>query len=542
MPGFLRGVMYPLVFTAAVLTAAVPQQVDRAVEVKKASIEGTVMDAVSGAPLKEASVMAVPPPPGSGTGATTDEKGHYLIRELEPAVYTVMVAHPRYVMQVYGSGGRPGGGIPLAVNAGQAIKGIDFKLQPNAVISGKVVDEEGEPLNYVLVGALQAAYIRGRRQFVPVRTGNTNDLGEFRISNLPEGKYLVVAALTRQGGAKPSEDGTETAYLPTYYPNSPDANSAAWVSVTAGSEAGGTDIRLIRTRAVRVKGRVVGATVGRRLSVRLSPRNPGMLEAIFSRNVPVKAPDGSFQIGSVTPGSYLLRVMDMSTPRSAGVSVPVEVGDKPVEGLTVEFTPPLVLNGEIVYDGGPHPREAPHQQRVFLEALDAMGMPAMAVVAVDGTFQLHGVAPGNYYVRLAPLPEGAYLSAVTFGNQRMDSQGLEIGRASAGKLEIKLRMAAAQVEGSVHDAEGKPVPGAPVALIPKSKNYWLYRSASTSQNGTFGFKNVVPGDYLLLAVENMDPGAFLDEQVAKHHESKGEKITLQENERKAIALKLVPKS
>jgi protocatechuate 3,4-dioxygenase beta subunit len=535
-----------ILISAALLAIAFQDKPDEqakpAVEEKKASIEGTVVDAASGRPLKDVSVMSLrTTADGSRTGATTDETGHYILKNLEAGRHMLLARHPRYALRMYGSRSRPTRGTPLTLAAGQTLKGIDFNLQLNAVISGKVVDEEGEPLKDVMVCALTSTYQRGRRQYAPTDTATTNDLGEFRVSNIAEGKYLVVAIPTKQEGGKPAEDGTEPAYLPTFYPNSSEALSAAPVTVSAGTEAGGTDIQLIKVKAVRVKGKVRGMTAGQRLSVRLFQKNAGMLEMMSARGGVVKPADGSFEITAVTPGSYVLRVMDLSAFRSGGVTIPLEVGDKPISGVTVEVVTPPDLSGEIVFDGEASQKPSFQGQRIMLEAIDGGAMPSMTNAAQGGTFQLKEVSPGKYFVRVMPIPEGSYVSSVTLGSQRMGDEGLEIGTAGGAKLEIKLRPGAAQVEGTVQDAEGKPVSGAGVALIPKSKSHLLHQFFPTDQNGAFRFKTVTPEDYLLLAVEDSGMGDFFDPEFLKLYESKGEKITLKENDRKGVALKLIPK-
>lgn len=306
-----------VVLVSALLLAQQPQEQAKPVtEEKKASIEGTVVDAVSGKPLKDVSlILAQATPGGSRTGATTDEAGHYIFTALDAGTYMLTTRHPRYAFQVYGSRGWAAIGAPLTLRAGQDLKQIDFKLRPNGVISGKVVDEEDEPLKDVMVTALMPVFQQGRRQYMPTGTASTNDLGEFRLSDLAQGKYLVAATLTKQGGGKPAEDGTEPAYLPTYYPNSPDATGAVALTVTAGVEMSGVDIRLIKGKTVRVKGRVLGPIIGQKLQVGLSPQDMRSTKLVSARGSDVKS-DGGFEITAVTPGSYLLRIVDMSAFRS----------------------------------------------------------------------------------------------------------------------------------------------------------------------------------------------------------------------------------
>ncbi|MEN6601533.1 MAG: carboxypeptidase-like regulatory domain-containing protein [Bryobacteraceae bacterium] len=130
-----------ILISAALLAGAFQEkqqeQAKPAVEEKKASIEGTIVDAASGSPLKNVSVASLlTTSGGSRTGATTDEAGHYVLKDLDAGKYMVFARHPRYVPQMYGSRDRPMAGTPLSLAAGQTLKGIDFKLQPNAVISG----------------------------------------------------------------------------------------------------------------------------------------------------------------------------------------------------------------------------------------------------------------------------------------------------------------------------------------------------------------------------------------------------------------------
>ncbi len=515
------------------------EQAKPAVEEKKASMEGTVVDAVSGRPLKDVRLMLMDATRnGSPNATTTDEAGHFILKNLEAGGYMLRATHPRYARQMYGSRNGLLGGARLTIAAGQALKEIIFKLQPSSVISGKVTDEEGEPLKDVMVRALTSIYQRGRRQQLAVEMASTNDLGEFRIGNLTAGKYLVCATVTRQGG-KPAADGTESAYLPTFYPSSPETSGAAPVAVGAGTEAGGTDIRLIKTKAVRVKGKVMGMNASQKLAVRLIAKDAGMLAMMTARFANVKPTDGSFEITAVTPGSYVLRAMDST--KFAGPGLALEVGDKSIDGLTVDVIPAPDLDGEIIFDGEQSQKPSFRSQRVFFEAADGIVMmPPVTNAAEDGSFQFKTVPQGRYFVRVIPMPDGTYVSSVTLGDLKMDEEGLEIGTTGTAKLQVKLRPGAAQIEGSVQDAEGNPASGIIVALIPKSKSHFLYQAARTDQKGAFSLKNITPEDYLLLALDGGEPSAFFDPEFMKPHASKGEKVTLKENDRKVVTLKLIP--
>jgi hypothetical protein len=96
------------------------------------------------------------------------------------------------------------------------------------------------------------------------------------------------------------------------------------------------------------------------------------------------------------------------------------------------------------------------------------------------------------------------------------------------------------VEGTVQNEEGKPVSGAIVVLAPDSMQYSLFKEAQSGENGSFGLKGVAPGEYRILAWENIETGAYLDPDFLKRYESKAEKLSLKENDRKSMSLKVIP--
>ena len=132
-----------------------------------------------------------------------------------------------------------------------------LRLTPHGVIAGRVLDEDGEPVERVQVSTMRYQSFRGSGNCC-LRGGMTDDLGEYRIFGLAPGKYCAsaryqqrgfMAAEDRTAGGKPDED-----YVPTYYPGTNDPAGAVLVAVTAGSVLGGTDT-LRKARTVRVRGR-----------------------------------------------------------------------------------------------------------------------------------------------------------------------------------------------------------------------------------------------------------------------------------------------
>jgi len=515
------------------------QAKDPAKEPTKASISGVVVDALQGKPVKEVKLLLVR---SNGTGtpsaSKSGEDGAFEFKDLEAGSYVLVAEHARYARQSYGSRAGLMGGTPLTVVEGQALREISFKLQPNAIASGRVLDEDGEPVQNVMVAALKSFYQRGRRQYMPLGTAMTNDLGEFRLANLAAGRYLISATVMRPGTPpKPAGDQPEQSYVPTYYPNSSDASAAAPVEVRAGADVAGLDIKLVKTRSVRVKGKVAGAPKDQPVTVRLVQKGAGILAMFTSPNARVSA-DGSFEIAGITPGSYTLRAGDPTGMKPLGAGLPVEVADRSIENLILEIQANPELAGVLRVEGDEKP--VLKGARIMLEAAAGMsGMPPNTTVNEDGTFTLKNLSPESYFVRVLNGPANCYVSAARVDDRRMEDQGIELGTPGSGKLEIVLRAGGAQVEGVVNGADDKPLGGVTVALIPNSKSYLLYQASLTDQKGAFSFKGVTPGDYKILAWEEVEPNAFQDPEFVKPFESRAENLSLKENDRKAMTIKAV---
>jgi hypothetical protein len=84
------------------------------------------------------------------------------------------------------------------------------------------------------------------------------------------------------------------------------------------------------------------------------------------------------------------------------------------------------------------------------------------------------------------------------------------------------------------------MPGVTAVLIPKSRRYPLFKSDTTDQSGAFHFRAVPPGDYKLLAWEDVLSGAWYDPEFLKPFESKAQDISLKENDHANMPLKAIP--
>src|SRR5678815_4278509 len=201
----------------------------------RCSVEGQVMNSLTGEPVRKAHIslqgMGSPNSRGASPStyaAVTDAGGRFTIQDIEPGVYFMGAERNGFIDA---QSGRWGQARPvMTLNPGQRTGDIVFRLVPHGVITGRVLDEDGEPVQGVQVNVLRYRFFRGKRQLVPSGQTGTDDLGEYRIFDLAPGKYYL-SANYRRWNAMMAQDRTpggapEEGYAPTYFPGTIDPAGA----------------------------------------------------------------------------------------------------------------------------------------------------------------------------------------------------------------------------------------------------------------------------------------------------------------------------
>jgi protocatechuate 3,4-dioxygenase beta subunit len=147
-----------------------------------ARITGRVVDGVTGRPMKMVTVRLISE--AGGRSGQTDEAGVFDFTGLSAGRYNVRVQKAGYVSLAYGQRRPLLPGTPLQLDAGQHIKGIEFRMPRGSVVSGTISDELGEPMPGITVRLLRYQYDQGVRELVPAGSGQTDDRGIYRIWGL----------------------------------------------------------------------------------------------------------------------------------------------------------------------------------------------------------------------------------------------------------------------------------------------------------------------------------------------------------------------
>jgi hypothetical protein len=312
-------------------------------------------------------------------------------------------------------------------------------------------------------------------------------------------------------------------------------------------------IRLQKVDTVRVRGKIVGAGSGGPAVARLSPK--GVTDSTLAYwqggGASTVGQDGSFEIKGVTPGSYLLSAGFMAGEDFHVATAFVEVGGQHIDGLILQPVPALELAGAVEVANNATAKL--NNVQIGLEPVEYVGITTMLVppgyvttiappttVREDGRFTLKIVPPNRYRVQVRSLPEGSYVKSIRFGGQEATEEVIDLTDGVSGSLRVTLSLAGAQVDGVVQGADDKPVSGATVVLAPSSQTYSLFKETWTGEDGSYSIKGIAPGEYGILAWDDIEPGAYQDPEVLKRYGGNAERLALKEGDRRNLMLKVIP--
>src|SRR5574338_787787 len=152
-------------------------------------IRGRVVSAENGTPIGRAQVRIFGNSVAPKT-AMTDGDGRYEFTDLPEGSFSLSATKSGYMNVQYGQTRPFESGRRIELADKQVLEKADIAMPRGGVISGRIVDEFGEPLAAVMVTAMRQSWQAGRRRLMPAgRFSQTNDLGQYRMYGLAPGEY-----------------------------------------------------------------------------------------------------------------------------------------------------------------------------------------------------------------------------------------------------------------------------------------------------------------------------------------------------------------
>jgi protocatechuate 3,4-dioxygenase beta subunit len=518
-----------------------------------ARIRGKVVGADTSAPLRRAQVTITSAELGVRRATTTDADGRYEFVELPAGRYVIGAGKGGYVTLQYGQRRPLEAGRPLAVVDDQILADVDFVLPRGSVITGRIVDEFGEPVTGAQIQVQRYQYGPGGQRRLGFAGGfgftQTDDRGEFRVFGLMPGEYVISAVMRSimisVGSANPND--ASDGFLPTYYPGTASPAEAENVSVGVGQELS-LQFALLPSRMARITGTVVDSQ-GRAVTTGFVTLRTVSENAAMTMSGGQLGADGGFTL-TVPPGNHFIDVRP--GPRAPGAepefaSVPVTVGTEDIRGLRITTGPGALIAGRVIFEGTAERTGGPTALRINAMPPDGRqsfflpGDPAAnGLVAEDGTFLIRGVTGPTIFRPITP-PAWTLKSVTLDGADITDTPIDAAGDIDDVRIVLTDRLT--DVSGSVKDDRGRPVADYVVVVVPEEAREGMAatrhtRTGRPDQSGVFRVRGLPPGRYAAIAVEGIEGGGEWDPQFQTRARTSGRAFTLTEGQAVALDLAL----
>ena len=546
--------------------------------IKLGRITGKVLNAITGEPVRKATVSLQPAGgqqggqqggggQARGLSAATDNAGAFVFENVSPGNYRLSGEKTGFIHSNFG--GRGGGAIgsQLAIAAGTEKADVIVRITPQGIVSGRILDEDGEPMEGVSIQLLRPQYFASQRRIMGAAGNQTNDRGEFRVTNVAPGKYYLQVQRMNNGNMPIQQGKEEFGYPKLFFPGVETIEQAQRVEVGAGQEISNLQMALRKIRVYRVRGHVPGIAApavqqqgaqggGRRggngMVIQLRPDggSSDMIGPGFGAGMnggQVRA-DGNFEIAGVSPGAYKLTLSSFGEGRPKVVgSLKISVGNDNVEGVVLALSPLVSFQGKIVVEGD---KTAVNMKSVRVQLMPVdmggMGFNPSIEVAADGSFSATELSQDKYRIMVTP-GAAAYVKSITAGGQNILDTGIDLSSGGVGPMEVLLSTKIATVNGMVEKQKQDDAPGSVViAIVGANSELTLLSTASgqsalarVDESGKFSIANLPPGEYKLIAFEEVDLATASDSEFLKKFVDRAATVKIGEGESKSATLKQI---
>jgi hypothetical protein len=425
---------------------------------------------------------------------------------------------------------------PLTLAPGEEKKGVAVRLTPLAVVSGRIRDQDGDGIRDVQLSLIGNRYTAGGPATMQQGGASTNDLGEYRIYDIPAGKYFLRA--TPRRGNSDGLGGNES-FASVYYPAAQDASGAGQIELRPGQHLTGVDLLLPRIRGVTVRGRVLRPLGLSRIYVTLG-------EDVAGRRVSapgVSADEaGAFEFQGVAPGTYTLQTRSMPNEPSYAANLQVHIGLSDVDGIELKPLPSVDVRGTARIEG--KGRYGPPMVGITMVGQNqAYAGLQEGGIGEDGAFVIKDVQADTYRA-IVRAPGDLYVKSLKCGETELADSVLDLSKGGEPcPLSIVLSANGGELRGTVVAGAGVRLSAAArVTLIPADSRRTpsvFFRSALVSAKGDFLIAGIAPGTYRAVAWDDVDLNAArYDPEFQKGYEGFGQTVQMSDGVKKSVTLDL----
>jgi uncharacterized surface anchored protein len=540
-------------------------------------IAGKVVNSTTGASLSQARVTIVSVQDArKTTSLITADDGAFAFTNLPAGKYSLEGARRGFITSAYDAHEQYSTAIVTGTQAD--CEHLVFRLTPQAVISGRVLDEAGDPLRRANVSLHRQDQSTGVGLVRRVANARTDDRGIYEFAELPAGNYFVSVngrpwyalnphSIRHGGGTSTSMDSNgavtsvteeesvttpepvhpfDLTYPTTYYSDTTDSDEATPIPVRGGERLT-ADVHLTPVPALRIVVHVNPQPGSGWAMPQLSRKsfdsaedvleqlivsNSGVPEEQRARNFTMLR-EGEVEFSGIPPGKYTVRVPGMPESEQSeavgefdvtrnGQQINPSVGE-PVSGAKLSVS----------VAGAARPPQGVVLSLVAREAKVVRAAP----VDANGVVEILDVPPGRYDL-VAANPSNDYsVVRMTINGSQSSAHNLVIPAGSIIAGTVTLVAGQSAVEGIASRA-GRGVPGAMIVLVPKDPetNSEFFRRDQSDLDGSFSLTHVIPGEYTIVAIDNGWDLNWSQPGVIAYYAEKGQKVVVAPTVQKPIRL------
>jgi len=503
-------------------------------------ITGTVVNSATGEPVRRATVSAISSSDQQAVASVeTGSDGQFVLEGLAAAKYDVVAFRRGFLLCLYDQ--HELFNTAIVTGEGQQTEGLILRMTPVASLHGMVTGDGGDPVENAKV----LLYLKPRGHnpgagITQVGDTTTDDTGAYDFGDLAPGEYLLAVKaqpwyalhhITSASLQLPESNpiaALDVAFPITYYDSTTEEASATPISLAGGSREE-ANINLHAVPALRLTVESPVKDEEREVSVRLLENVFGIL--ISGANNPPTLPGvtrtGALVLTGVAPGHYELTHGD--PPRIAELDVTASQQLDPNLGK-----PAVVISGTLRASSG---AALPDKVSLSLESLEtAHGQVPHNVFSINGEFTFESIRQGNYEFAASTPDKQLPITSITIGNRTHTGNQITVNDKPL-QVVVTVSLGETRIEGYARKGE-KGAPGVMVVLVPKDPAAFPYlaRRDQSDSDGSFALRDVAPGQYTVVAIED---GWDLDwelPEVIGRYLPKGISVTVTESSGKLIRL------
>jgi uncharacterized protein (DUF2141 family) len=463
------------------------------------AIRGIVVDALTNQPLPRTRVFAEIDSDSDNNSSPpvrqiTDASGNFCFEKLAAGEYAVRASRAYYIDAQYGEHWHGAPGHLLEISPDDPGPAITIKIAPQAIISGMLVDADGDPLQGAQIELLKGRWKKRKLISASIQKMTTDDSGRYRFAGLTAGTYFLraIPASLRDGPfflpqfldqVRQSLRQTESK---TYYRDALSFREATPIQVSAGQEVDSLTLTFHVTEARHVSGQVAPEALN------TSPRIVYLSEEDSSGpedrlSVPIQS-DGHFLTDDLSPDRYLIR-------GPAVVSKIIDLTEGDIDDLVLESNQPIEFGITVHLQGARSLRSLALLDRT--PGIDEDLRSIKAQLITEDRFKV-AVHPGQY--EIVPGGDGSlyFIKSLVVGGEPQQRNILDLQGGAQKSIDLFLSPNPASVAGRV--ISNQPIKEEVTLLLENESDPESYSTKTSGPDG-FQWTLLQAGKYRLYAFE-----------------------------------------